>query len=133
MNVAGYGQNLSLIGLQNLEELARIEREKQRLMWEGDTLQKTARAEALGGLAGTLGGVAKGYYNTKKDAHEAEQNENARQYYANDQKEYLDAGLRRGKYADPNAQYKDPGPYKKEDFDFLHAVKHDLDGLGWGE
>jgi len=131
MNVAKYGQDLSLIGLENLQELARAERQRQQNMWEAETAQKKARAEAIGSMVGTIGGAAKGYYNTKKDAHEAGQDENAREYYANDQKEHLNAGLRVGKYADPKVQYKDPGPFVPEKFDFLHAVKHDVDSWGF--
>lgn len=69
MNMAEYGGTLQRMGLSNLQALAEIER--QRL--EADRVMKDessqARAQTLGGLAGTVVGAGKGYFSDREAKH----------------------------------------------------------------
>lgn len=113
MNVAEYGQGLRTIGLENLEALADIERQKQKAKWEQDRVQSQAKAEGLGQLVGAVAGAAKGYSNSRETAYNQKQNENMYNWAAEDEARRLNASVSGTPYVKaPIPQYK---PYNLMD------------------
>lgn len=73
MNMAEYGGQLQRIGLGNLRALSDIEANRLDSAYAQKRLDSEARSTAIGGMAGTVAGAAKGVYETRKGDHEADQ------------------------------------------------------------
>ena len=71
MDVAGFGGRLQRLGLQNMDALAAIENERRWTQYEADRELKAAEAQGIGELVGTAVGGVRGYYNKRKDQHDA--------------------------------------------------------------
>lgn len=69
MNVGGLGQDLKLLGLRAMQDVAEQEAAKYRAAREISDQQSEAKGQAIGGLAGTAVGMGKGFFAKREADH----------------------------------------------------------------
>ena len=135
MDVAGFGGRLQRLGLQNMDALAAIENERRWTQYEADRELKAAEAQGIGELVGTAVGGVRGYYNKRKDQHDAAHTQAMAEWRGQviDQKIEQARNQVEHKYDPriPERTFEDIPAPKKKDFDFLAAVHKDLADIGW--
>lgn len=135
MDVAGFGGRLQRLGLQNMDALAAIENERRWTQYEADRELKAAEAQGIGELVGTAVGGVRGYYNKRKDQHDAAHTQAMEEWRGQviDQKIEQARNQVEHKYDPriPERTFEDIPAPKKKDFDFLAAVHKDLADIGW--
>jgi len=135
MNVASMGSEISSIGLRNLERLASIEQDRLSSELEMRRELKAAEAQGIGELAGMAVGGVRGYYNKRKDQHDAAHSQEMEDWRGRvfDQRIEQARNQTEHKYDPriPERTFEDIPAPKKKDFDFLAAVHKDLADIGW--
>jgi hypothetical protein len=133
MNNVGF--NYGSMGLKNLDALANTEQQRLEMEREMRRELKAAEAQGIGELVGTAVGGARGYYNKRKDQHDAahsQEREDWRGQVLNQKIEQAQNQVEH-KYDPriPERTFEDIPAPKKKDFDFLAAVHKDLADIGW--